>query len=431
MKHPGDSLLLVLPVPFRRAPDGSLMIEKQACNGIDRWADNFSRVVIACAVAEVDATEGTSVEYLPASALAAADRVELVPLEARAGTLGFLAALRTQRQRLRGLIERCDYLCFAIGGLVGDWAAVAALEAIRLGRPYAVWTDRVEHQVVRASYRDATGLRRAFRFVRDRILFSRLMARLERHVVSHAALGLFHGRDCYAAYAPICRAPHVVHNIHLKPEDRIPELALADKLARIGRGEPLRLVYAGRVAAMKGPADWLAVMQQLAAMGVAFEATWLGDGPLLDEMRAAVKASGLAERVQFVGYVGDRGQLLDAMRRADLFVFCHKTPESPRCLIEALMAAAPIIGYDSPYPADLAEEMAPELLTPPHGPAALARRIADCDKGRAALVDLVKRSHDKGAHYSDEAVFRHRSDLIKRLLAPAPGVPTAHYRGLQ
>lgn len=168
---------------------------------------------------------------------------------------------------------------------------------------------------------------------------------------------------------------------------------------------------------MKGPRDWLEVMRQLASLGVQYEATWLGDGPLLEEMRVAVMASGLADRVKFGGFVGDRGLLLGAMRRADLFVFCHKTPESPRCLIETLMSAAPFVGYDSPYPADLAEELAPDLLTPPHDPIALAGRIADLDRDRSRLAELVRLSHAKGGHFSDEAVFGHRSDLIKQHLA--------------
>src|SRR5882672_7391585 len=43
-----DSILLVLPVPFRHDREGRLLVEKQAANGLDRWAENFLRLVIAC-----------------------------------------------------------------------------------------------------------------------------------------------------------------------------------------------------------------------------------------------------------------------------------------------------------------------------------------------------------------------------------------------
>jgi hypothetical protein len=44
-----DSMLLVLPVPFGMR-DGRLLVEAQAANGLDRWAENFSRVVVAAPV---------------------------------------------------------------------------------------------------------------------------------------------------------------------------------------------------------------------------------------------------------------------------------------------------------------------------------------------------------------------------------------------
>ncbi len=42
-----QSLFLVLPVPFRRQ-GGKLLFEFQACNGLERWAENFETLTIAC-----------------------------------------------------------------------------------------------------------------------------------------------------------------------------------------------------------------------------------------------------------------------------------------------------------------------------------------------------------------------------------------------
>jgi hypothetical protein len=51
---PDDSMVeermyLVLPVPFRET-DGQLFVEAQAANGLDQWAENFSRVLVAAPV---------------------------------------------------------------------------------------------------------------------------------------------------------------------------------------------------------------------------------------------------------------------------------------------------------------------------------------------------------------------------------------------
>ena len=137
---------------------------------------------------------------------------------------------------------------------------------------------------------------------------------------------------------------------------------MSQKLTRVAAGEPLKLLYVGRVAEMKGPLDWIGVMSDLNHRGVAFYASWIGDGPLLTEARDKVTQQDLNEVVEFSGYVGNRDQLLQAIQKSDLFVFCHKTPESPRCLIESLMSGSPILGYSSPYSQDLLGDMASRLL---------------------------------------------------------------------
>ena len=414
------SLLLVLPVPLRRGVGGALEFESQACNGLERWAENFDRLVVACPLApEREWARGDrNATYLPVDALPSRDRIEFVPLPWAYRTLSFLKAYRGVRKTLADAIRRCDFLQFAIGGLGGDWASVAALEAIRQRRRFAIWTDRVEHRVARTSHGDVRGVRRAYRKLRGDLIVSPLMKRLERHLIRRSNLGLFHGADCYEAYAAFCPRPFLVHNVHLKPEDRVDVETMRGKARRARAGEPLRLVYAGRAAAMKGPIDWLRALADLKGRGVRFQARWLGEGPLLDEMKREVERLDLGGFVELPGFVGDREAVTRAFREADLFVFCHKTPESPRCLIEALIAACPIVGYDGAYQRDLLAGAGDAPLTPVDDPAALARRIAELDADREVLGALIERSYELGADYSDVAVFRRRGDLIKEHLGP-------------
>src|SRR5882672_5262963 len=280
-------------------------------------------------------------------------------------------------------------------------------------RRFAVWTDRVEHQVVRRSYTDLHGLRKAYRFLRDNIVASPVMKHLARYIVARCDLGLFHGLDCFNAYSPYCRNAHLVHNIHLKPEDRIGPEQLRQKLARIQSGTPLRLIYAGRVAGMKGPVDWVRVMADLRGRGLSFQASWIGDGPLQSEVEDEVLRLNLSEMVKFPGHVSDRSQLMEAVRDSDLFIFCHKTPESPRCLIEALMSACPILGYSSSYPQDLLGDLAGRLLVDRDDTVGLANRIFHFHSHRAELAEVVQSCYQLGAKFSDRAVFEHRSNLIK------------------
>src|SRR5262249_29187866 len=138
----------------------------------------------------------------------------------------------------------------------------------------------------------------------------RILYRTEWRCISGASLGLFHGASCYAAYSPWCRNSYVVHDVHAKQADAISDEELEAKCAAILTDDQLRIIYVGRGDAIKAPFDWIAAMGQLRDRGVGFQAAWLGDGPLLAEMREEVARRGLGERVLLPGFVSDRDQLL-------------------------------------------------------------------------------------------------------------------------
>jgi len=402
-------LLLVLPVPFRRVGT-DLFFESQACNGLERWAQNFDQIDLACPVWP-DSTQSPlacTMLWQDVKELSCYDSVNFIELPWAFQLPHFIQSYPQIRQILREKIQANRYLSFGIGALVGDWAAIACLEAMRLHRPYSIWTDRVEHEVIRRTNQANSFKRR----LKNRLMTIPLMQRYHNFLISNASLGLFHGQDCYEAYAPHCPNPYLVHDIHLKPDDLIPAEQLGRKMTRIRSGAPLRLIYAGRMVEMKGTLDWIQTMIQLRQQGIQFQATWLGDGPLLEEAHRLIDQHWLGDCVTLTGFVADRQQVLNQIRDADLFVFCHKTPESPRCLIEALMSGCALVGYDSPYPQDLAGDQA-AYLTPQHDIAALSNAIRLLDLNRERTASLVEAAAEIGSRYSDEAVFRQRSQLIK------------------
>lgn len=399
------TILIHAPVPLHRRADGQLMLDGQACVGLRHWTENFARVkAIMPVAARLPGKEWVPIETI-GPALGRIDFVE-VPEAYRADR--FLRALPAARRAIRAAIDEADYLSFAIGGLFGDWGAVACLEAHRMGRPYAVWTDRVESEVTRL-VADGDGPWRARLRAR---LARRPMAMLERAVIRRAELGLFHGRETYEAYAPHCRHPEVVHDIAIAAEDHIGPAELAAKAAAVGEG-PLRIAYVGRADAMKGPLDWIEVLERLASAGVDFRAVWLGDGAHMAEMRARVAATGLGDRVELPGFATDRGAVLATLRRSHLFLFCHKTPESPRCLIEALVSGCPIVGYDGAFARDLVSGHGGGRFVPRDDVAALAGLVGRLAADRAVLAGLIRAAAADGLPFSGEAVFRHRSEVIR------------------
>lgn len=380
------------------------MIEPQAANGLRLWAGNFDHVTVMQPV-RADAGDGKALQ--PVSQIPGADRIAFDPLPMAYRPDRFLRHLPAARRKIRSNIAQADYLCFSLGGLWGDWGAVSSILAHRMGRRYSVWTDRVESQVVRHKARSGQG-RTALRSRLD----WRPMAALEEWVIRRAALGLFHGRETYDAYAPFCRQPQLVHDIHVGKSDHIGPDALIRKRRAAAEG-PLRIVYAGRADPMKGPLDWVEVLAILARRGVDFRATWLGDGPLLADIRARIDAAGLAPKVELPGFVGDRGAVLEGLRQAHVMLFCHKTPESPRCLIEALVSGTPLAGYDGRFAADLISSHGGGQLAPMDDTGALADILAGLAQDRTRLADLMDRAARDSAAFHDEAVFAHRARLIR------------------
>jgi glycosyltransferase involved in cell wall biosynthesis len=400
-------LLLVTAVRLRRGPNG-LQLDSQTCAGLARWAEHFSTLRFAGILLEAEREDQTTTDWVDVESLACASRLDVLalPMAYRIGS--FARSYRATRRRLARAIGEADHLCFTLGYLTGDWAAVAALEAQRQGRRYAVWFDRVEHEVLRNLLPSLPFKRR----IKESATLP-VMERLHRHLTRRSSVALLQGRDTFNAYAAFSSNPACVYDVHTRPEDFASDAAIEAKIAELAAGRPLRLVYAGRAAEMKGPADWLDTIAEARRRGVAIEAEWLGDGPLLARMKEKATTLGLSDCVRFAGHVGDRESVLARLRAAHLFLFCHKTPESPRCLIEALVCACPIVGYDGAYPAGLIETGGGRL-SPLGDVAALAAAVAALDADRGALARLVREAAATGRRFDEESLYRERAALIAR-----------------
>jgi len=372
------------------------------------WAEHFDHVIAMMPITD----EPPTPDYIDiASVGLPSEKIEICPVPTAYRPQVFFRHLPAVRRTIRDLIKRSDFLSFSIGGLFGDWGTVASIEASRLGRPFAVWTDRVESEVVRLSIPSAPTWRAWLRAS----LLHRPMWWAEKAIIRRASLGLFHGRETYDVYAPFCTVSEIVHDIHIRRNDHISSERLAEKIASAPDG-PLTISYVGRADSMKGPLDWLQVLERLAAQGIDFRATWIGDGPMHAQMMDVVERSGLKDKIALPGFMSDRELVLEAMRRSHIFLYCHKTPESPRCLIEALISGCPIVGYASAYPQDLVAQNGGGSFAPLNDTATLAKVVADLARDRTRLQQLIACAAKDGAPFEDIEVFRHRSEVIKSRL---------------
>ena len=399
-----SSLLLILPLPIYWH-EGEYFCDDQACNGLALWLKNFDTVTLCCPMIAVDVVPGNN---LPLTELCRDERLSVVPMPSAWTFIEFFWAIVPTITKIRRLIETHRYLQFAIGGLWGDWGAVSILVASAMDRKCAVWTDSVASGFVASHALDARFTKRFYLKA-----VATLMWQYEKFVVKRSSLGLFHGMDTYSAYSPYSRAAYLVHDIHLAESDRISPLELREKANRPDK-RILQIIYAGRVHRDKGVMEWIDTLAHAKQLGVAFEAVWYGEGPLLEEARAQTVRSGLDKMAKFPGQSEDRKQLMQAIRQADIFLFCHKTPESPRCLVEALISGTPIVGFKSAYPSDLIAKNKGGVLTDPSA-ATLAAELHELLSTPCELAKLSQQAARDAFPLIDTEVFRHRSEIIKTM----------------
>jgi glycosyltransferase involved in cell wall biosynthesis len=406
----GEGLLLDLPVPFRRI-NGDLWVEAQVLNGLRLWSENFARLTVTAPVLPDAQSDEPGFDWANPEQLLAKGGVQLVALPWGYKHFDHYKLAGQVRQTLGSLVDSHRYLCLSNVGGFGAWSNLAVDWAIARRRPYSLWFDNVAHEMPRDPPRSVLHAAKQW-------LDLQYSKRKTFHAIRHASLGLFHGLTVYEAYAGMCPQSALVHDIHCGPGDAITDDQLRQKVAAQVSAPRVRIGYAGRVHPIKGPFDWIDVLQGLAERvgSDAFEATWYGHGPAFEEARERTQAAGLDGCVRFAGHVRDRETLLGSLRELDIFLFCHLTPESPRCLIESLISGTPLLGYESAYARDLVGDRGGGAFVPIGDRRGLTDRLERLVRDRSALGRLATEAATARAIFSDEAVFRHRSDLIKQHL---------------
>ena len=400
-----STLFLTLGAPFYREA-GRLFVEAQSISGLKAWQRNFEGLIAASICKPgpppagwVDAQdEGiTGPEF------------ELMELPNGYHLPTFLRTRAEVARRLLDALRRADYRMFFIGGWLGDWGVFGARLAQAEGIPHGIWFDRVEHQVL-ASEHDGSLKERFKAWIK-----SRVTARREAQVLAHADLALLHGQTVFDSFKGMTRRPERVEDIHLEASDRIPEDGLARKLAQAEQG-PLTLCYVGRADRMKGPLLWVEALARLAEAGVDFTAAWAGDGPMLEEMKALARSRGIGDRLEFHGFVSDRDEVKDVLRRAQVMLFCHMTDESPRNLIEALFSATPLVGFTDTYARGLVDEQGAGILAERGDVDGLVKALATLDGDRSRLRALIEKAGCSARQLTRSEVFSHRAKVIKENL---------------
>lgn len=191
-------------------------------------------------------------------------------------------------------------------------------------------------------------------------------------------------------------------------------------------GRAPRLLYVGRLVAVKGLDVLLAALPQLRDAGLDPTLEVIGDGPLRGELAAAARATGLEEAVTFLGACA-HGDVRLALERADILVVPSRVmPDgqaegSPVIPKEAQAIGVPVVATDT---GGLPETIAPELrheLVRGDDPGALAARIAQVWQDRESWPERVRLQRDwVSAEFAWSKLAGRLSGIYERVLTEHP-----------
>lgn len=186
-----------------------------------------------------------------------------------------------------------------------------------------------------------------------------------------------------------------------------------------GRGDTLRLVYAGRLEPIKG-VDLL--VDALAAPELAVSAWTLdlvGDGSLAGALRERVRRLRLGERVRFHGRL-ELAACAAVQRAADVLVLPSRFDGWGAVVNEACEQGLAVVATDAVGAARLLRASAPELVVPAGDPRALAAAIAGLLRDRARLEAAGRANREAVRSVRPAALAGRLAGLLSDLASGRP-----------
>jgi len=179
----------------------------------------------------------------------------------------------------------------------------------------------------------------------------------------------------------------------------------------------VRLLTVGRIAPEKNP---MLVPQLLAGLNsqgsTTYSLTWVGEGPLAEEMRADASARGVDERLALPGFVPFGEELLRHFSEADAFVHTALTEGVPGVIYEAMGSGLPVVATDVGGIRTALDDGAAGLLVPPDDPGALIAAV----RSLADDPQLRRRLAERGLVLASVTTIESESERVARFIAGEP-----------
>lgn len=386
-----NELVLLPSLTAQRGPGGGLILTRKYMSGTAELARTWPGPV-------------TSLVRLSDTPTTDMDHAEFLPGEAE-------TELEIRPEDDAGLAARLASAAAVLGFLSREEAGTARL-CQGLGVPIvftAEYSPTTERQIL-----DAEVSNPILRLRRRLWLW-----RTER--IRRKALGIAAGLHCsgtptYEAYRHLNGNTLLFFDNRVSRDGVISDADLDAKIARMKRTAPLRLVFGGRLIAMKGVMELPRVAADLARRGVPFQFDIFGSGPLKDALEAQIRGQGLQDRMALCGVRDfDTGWIPYLKEQADLFVCCHPQGDPSSTYPEVMSCGVPIAGYDNEAFRGIVRESRGGWVTPMFDAAALAGTIARLHANREEIAETATRARDFARQHVFEQTFANRAAHLVRV----------------
>jgi colanic acid/amylovoran biosynthesis glycosyltransferase len=234
------------------------------------------------------------------------------------------------------------------------------------------------------------------------------------------------GTPTFEAYRLINPSPLLFFDTRVSEDMLVADSELTERAKALTQGSPLRLMFSGRLIAMKGADELVLVAAELRRLGVSFDMMICGGGVLEPKIRADIERHGLSECIKLTGILEFEKELVPLTKKwTDLFVCCHRTGDPSGTYLDVMGCGVPIVGYDNEAFRGMIRESSAGWLVPMNQPKQVAEKIAELNKDRAMLLDASKRAIEFARLHTFERTFKARIEHMKSCSAPTKPRPVA------
>jgi glycosyltransferase involved in cell wall biosynthesis len=177
------------------------------------------------------------------------------------------------------------------------------------------------------------------------------------------------------------------------------------------------LGYVGQLIDRKNLDTLLAAVQLLRSAQAEVRLTVIGSGTREEQLREESVRLGIQDRVSFLGFRPDAAAYLKTF---DAFVLPSLMEGIPRCIMEALACALPVVVTDIPGNRDLVQHKLTGLLFAPRDSQDLAHQVRYLMENPVLAREMGERGRCKvEAEFSNRTMAAQYSDLYRALLGAA------------